>query len=465
MQPKHFQFGGGASGTVLHPLVAAGMLVAIVLILVLPRRKIIAPFLLAFFTIPLGQLVVLGGVHFLMHQILILTVLVRMTVFADSKRRFAGGFNTLDKVVVLWTLSAFIIFSLQWMEMQAVIKSLGDLVVTLGGYLAVRFLIPDRLAIRRMLKTLAVVCVIQGVLMVIEQFTHQNVLSFLGALPPEFRDGHVRSQGPIGNLYAGMFAGVSIPLFVWLWMEKNSRIAACMGLVGSTAMVFASFASTSWMTYGASLAGLCFWPLRKQMRLIRWGFVATLVGLHMVMHGPVWSLIEKIDLTGGSSSYHRYMLVDNCIRHFGDWWLLGARNYGDWGFVMFDVCNQFILVALRGGLLTLILYIAIYQQSFALVGKARKRSAGDGAQEWQIWCLGSALFATVVASFGIYYIVYLILYFYCLLVSISVSALDSGRVKIGAQTKVHFELSPSTEASGLPPAEIKAGAWPNAFEA
>jgi hypothetical protein len=173
---------------------------------------------------------------------------------------------------------------------------------------------------------------------------------------------------------------------------------------------------------------------------------------------------QKIDLTGGSSSYHRYMLVDNCIRHFGDWWLLGFRNYGDWGWDMFDICNQFILVALRGGLLTLALYIAIYQQSFAAIGTARKRSVRDRTLEWQLWCLGSALFATVVASFGIYYIVYLVLFFYCLLVSISVSTLDSGHVRIEAQGKVHFELSPSTEPTGLPPAEIKVGAWPNSFE-
>ena len=78
MQPKNFQFGGGAAGTVLHPLVALAMLIALVLILVLPRRKAIAPFLLAFFTIPLGQVLVLGGIHLLMHQILILTVLGRM---------------------------------------------------------------------------------------------------------------------------------------------------------------------------------------------------------------------------------------------------------------------------------------------------------------------------------------------------------------------------------------------------
>ena len=64
MQPKNFQFGGGSSDTVLDPLIAVAMLIAIVLILTLPRHKVITPFLLAFFAIPLPQVIVLGGVHF-----------------------------------------------------------------------------------------------------------------------------------------------------------------------------------------------------------------------------------------------------------------------------------------------------------------------------------------------------------------------------------------------------------------
>jgi hypothetical protein len=52
MEPENNRFGGGASGTVLHPLVAVLMLVAIVLILTLPRKRAIIPFFLAFFAIP-----------------------------------------------------------------------------------------------------------------------------------------------------------------------------------------------------------------------------------------------------------------------------------------------------------------------------------------------------------------------------------------------------------------------------
>jgi len=448
MQPfQHFRFGGGLADTVVHPLVAVAMLIAIGLIVALPRKKAIAPFLLAFFTIPFGQVLVLGGLHFTMLQILTLTVLGRMAVFrgSGSEKRFAGGFNALDKVVVLWSLSALAIFAFEFMDAQALIKGLGDLVISLGGYLAARFLIPDREAVRRAVKVLAVVCVIQGVCMVSEQFTHQNVFNFAGAYDPTIREGHIRSEGAMGTLCAGPFAGVLIPLFLWLWTEKKSRIAAFAGIAGATAMVFTSHASTSWGAYGASLVGLGFWPLRKRMRLVRWGLVTNLVALHLVMKGPVWSLLERIDLTGGSSGYHRYKLVDNCIRHFGDWWLLGYKNYGDWGWDMWDLSNQFIVNAVTGGLVTLVLYIVIFKRSFRAIGKARRRVEGDRRQEWLFWCLGSALFANVVAHFGVNYGYQLMICLFVLLVGISVATSGARR-----PAAVRIEVPGDSDITSVP---------------
>jgi hypothetical protein len=452
MEPEHFRFGGGASETVLHPLVAVWMLIAIVLLLVLPRKKVGTPFLLFFFSIPVGQVIVLGGIHFTMHQILILIVLARMAAFRGSTSggRIAGGFNTLDRLVVLWSLTSLIIFCLQFMEMQALIRGLATLVESMGGYLAARFLIPDREALRHTVKVLAIICLIQGVCMVGEQFTHQNVFEFAGAHPPTIREGHIRSEGAMGNLWGGAFAGISIPLFLWLWTEEKSRLAACAGIVGATAMVFATYASTSWLAYGASLMAIAFWFLRKNMRLVRWGTVATLAGLHLVMHGPVWSLIEKIDLTGGSSSYHRYMLVDNCIRHFSDWWLLGYKDYGNWGFDMWDLCNQFVVAALTGGLITLILFIGIYTWGFGVIGKTRKQVEGDRKQEWLLWCLGSTLFANVVASFGINYMVQLEMGLFLSLACISVATFVAGHVEVRDEDAAgEMLLTPAPRRAGI----------------
>jgi hypothetical protein len=290
--------------------------------------------------------------------------------------------------------------------------------------------------------------------MVSEQFTNQNIFSQFGANSPVTREGHIRSEGAIGTLYAGAFGAVLIPLFLWLWRQNKSRIAAYAGIAGATAMVYTSHASTSWGAYAGTLVGLAFWPLRKQMRLVRWGIVALLVGLHMVMHGPVWSLLEKIDLTGGSSSYHRYMLVDNCIRHFSDWWLMGCTTYGQWGFDMWDLCNQFVVNALTGGLLALILYLTIFKRSFGAIGSALKRVRGDRRQEWLFWCLGSSLFANIVAHFGINYMVHLSMCFFVLLVCVTATTYevkrDWQRKKVRVENDLsQVELEPAFAAENL----------------
>jgi hypothetical protein len=436
MEPKNIRFGGGATETMLHPLVAVGMLIAIVLILALPRKNAIAAFLLAVFTIPVGQVVVLGGLHFTVLRILILTGLARAVGFKASSSRgsFPGGFNGVDRMVVLWTISALTILSLQWMDMQALIHNLGDFVDALGGYMVVRFLMSDREAIRRTVKVLALICIIQGACMLNEQITHVNVFGFIGGISTgvTIRDGKIRSEGVIGCIPAGVFAGALIPLFLWLWGSRKSRMTTFAAFAGAITMVITSNASTSWMAIGASAVGLAFWPLRKHMRHIRWGFAAMLIGLHLVMKAPVWALIARVDLTGSSSSFHRYALVDNCIRHFSDWWLLGYKYFNLWGWDMWDLSNQFVAIALTGGLLTLVFYVAIFSRSFGMIGTARKEVTGNREQEWLLWCLGSVLFAHVVSHFGINYGAPMLVGLFSILACASTAAFEAKKATIGS---------------------------------
>ena len=120
------------------------------------------------------------------------------------------------------------------------------------------------------------------------------------------------------------------------------------------------------------------------------------------MKAPVWALIGRIDLTGSSSGFHRYMLIDNCIRHFSDWWLIGTKDYNEWGWDMWDLSDQYVAYAVTGGLATLVFFIATISYSFRNLGIARKY-AGDKKSEWLLWCLGAALFAHVMGYFGIGY--------------------------------------------------------------
>jgi hypothetical protein len=450
MEPEHFRFGGGATETILNPVVAVGMLVAIVLIFTSPRQKAITPFLLACFTIPIYQVVVLGGLHFTMLRIVIIAALIRRAMLGSSSAgKFPGGFNPVDRMVVLWTISLETILSIQWMDTQMFIHNLGDFLDMFGGYLVVRFFIPDGEAARRAIKTLVVVCVIQGVCMLNEQISRVNWFGYIGGFGPwvTIKDGKIRSEGVLGCIPAGAFAGALIPLFLWLWTDRKSRTLACAGLIGATTMVITSDSSTSLLAFAASVLAIFFWPLRKQMTLFRRGFALALVALHLVMHGPVWALIARVDLTGSSSSYHRYYLVDHCIRHFSDWWLLGYKYYNLWGYDMFDLCNQFVVQALTGGLLTLVAYILIFSRTFGAIGRARKKVEGDRGREWGLWCLGSALFSVVVAHFGINYAATMDMWLFTLWSCISITAFEAMRpaeVKVEIPQEHHFPSIPDT---------------------
>ena len=106
MQPENFRFGGGASETILHPIVLVAMLIAMALILLLPRKYVIWPVISAAFLIPLGQEILISGLHFSVYRIIILTVALRMlaSMFLSLEGIFGDRLGTLDVVFLLWAL-------------------------------------------------------------------------------------------------------------------------------------------------------------------------------------------------------------------------------------------------------------------------------------------------------------------------------------------------------------------------
>ena len=249
MEPEHLRFGGGATETMLHPLVAVWLLIAIVLILTLPRNKAITPFYCPVFTIPIGQVVVVGSLHFTVLRILILAGLAR---------------RALPRVVIGWRVPGRIqhrgpagdasglcrrsssFLSSGW-NAQAFIHSLGDFVGHAGrlpgGEISDSrrrshpahdqgfgrdLRDPGRLHDQR------------------ADHSHKRI-RFAGRNSGrgDVRDGKIRSQGVMGCINAGVFGGVLIPLFLWLWTKGKSRLIAGVGIAGAMAMVITSNSSTS----------------------------------------------------------------------------------------------------------------------------------------------------------------------------------------------------------------------------
>jgi hypothetical protein len=402
------------------------------LILFRPRGKAIAPFIAAAILIPMDQVVVIVGMHFPMLRILTLFGIARLLKEKIYSKRhvFSGGINKIDVTVVLFAiftaLAAIVLFQ-QW---GAVIYQLGNIYTIFSIYFLLRFLVRDKEGVVSLVRTLAYVATVIAFVMTWEMATGHNPYAILGGAQASFygtlmqRADRFRATGCFEHpILAGTFGAILIPLFVLLWREgRKNRALALVGIVSATVITVTSNSSTPVLAYAAGVLALCLWPLRGWMRPIRWGIALMIVALHLVMKAPVWHLIARIDISGGSSSYHRFMLVDQCIRHFGDWWFVGVKSTADWGWDMWDTANQYVTVCDRSGILPFILFIGSIVYGFKYLGRARKLVEGK-RQQFFLWALGAAVFANAVAFFGISYVDQTQVVWYGLLAAISATAL------------------------------------------
>jgi hypothetical protein len=412
LEPQHLRFGGGTAGTVLNPFVLLVVLLAGMLILFWPRGKAMAMFIAATILIPMDQVLLMGGMHFPMLRLLALFGIVRLvrTKLSSKSQIFSGGINKIDITVILFAIFTALAGILLFEQSAALVFQLGNIYTTFGIYFLLRFLIRTEEDIVIMVRTLAYVAAVVAVVMTWEIATGRNPYAILGGARAAsyatltVRDDRFRAMGSFGHpILAGTFGAILVPLFVLLWQSgKKNRAIAALGIVSATVITLTSNSSTPILAYAGGVLALCMWPMRNWMRIIRWGVVVTVVSLHLVMKAPVWHLISRIHISGGSSSYHRFMLIDQCIRHFGDWWLVGVKSTSDWGWDMWDTANQYVSICDTSGFFPFILFLATIVYGFKYLGKAR-RLAENRKQQIFLWALGSALFANMVAFVGISY--------------------------------------------------------------
>jgi hypothetical protein len=467
VEPEHLRFGGGVAQTVLNPIVLLVVVIAGVLIVLSPRKRALAVFVAASILIPIDQVLVIAGMHFPMLRVLVLFGIIRLLREKMVLRRqfFSGGINKIDVTVVLFAIFTAIAGILLFRESGEAIFQLGNIYTIFGVYFLLRFLLRSREDVVLMVRTLAYIAAVIAVVMTWEIVTGHNPYALLGGARSSFyaqlmqRDDRFRALGCFGHpILAGTFGATLVPLFVLLWREgRKHRSLAVAGIVAATVITLTSNSSTPVMAYAAGIAALLMWPLRNSMRIIRWGVVLTIVGLHIVMKAPVWHLISRIDISGGSSSYHRYMLIDQCIRHFGDWWLIGVKSTSDWGWDMWDTANQYVSVCDSSGLLPFLLFLATIVYGFQYLGKAR-RIAPDRKTRLFLWALGSALFAHVVAFIGISYWDQTQVVWYGLLAAISAA------VVMRPESRAGNKVRPKALSWSDPTAELTVGNDNDAIE-
>ena len=404
----------------IHPIALVFTLAMGILLFLLPRRAAIVPLLAGTLFVPLGQQILILSLHFYMFRILIAIGVLRVLFRAEHK---TIKFNKIDGLVVAYGLANIIFALLRSPTMDMLVAWLGSTYNLFGFYFLMRVLIQDSEDIRYALKTLAFFCIPIAMTMLVEFTTGRNLFSVFGGVPEytAVRDGKLRCQGPfLHPILAGDFAAALIPLFLYLaWQRIGPRKIGLLGVL--MALIILGNTGSSG-PLGAMIGGVfatAMWPLRKRMRLIRWGLLLSAVSLHIVMKAPVWALLYRTKFYGSSSDYHRFNLLDQFIRRIDEWWFFGVQTTTHWGYSLFDVANMFVRQGVDGGIVTLILFLAIIIYCFKGIGNSMAASAENMDHQHLCWALGASLFAHIVAFISVSYFDQVIVIWFMLLAVIS----------------------------------------------
>ena len=388
--------------TTMHPLALLVLLLLLFFLFKVERKNAVIPFLIMACFISVAQRIVIAGLDFNMIRILVLFGWMRILFRGETN---AFEMKTIDWVIILWALTSTIAYTALRGSSGALIYKLGTSFDAIGMYFLFRCLIRDWEDVRRIAAALAYLSIPVALFFIFEKQTGRNLFSIFGGVP-EFtveRQGKLRAQGAFPHaIIAGCFWATQIPIIATLWWCEQKKLAV-VGIVCSLLIIISTASSTPLAGLGAILIGMFMYKVWSKMKPVWWGFVLLLFVLHIVMEAPVWHLISRLDFVGGSTGYHRFMLIDQAINHFWDWWLIGIISTGSWGWSMFDVANEYVNNGVRGGILTLILFITILCLSFKAVGRMIRVKESEGVNRAMPWAIGVALFVHCMVFIGISY--------------------------------------------------------------
>lgn len=401
----------GASGVGIAFLI--GM---IVLMCFLPRRLAILPLFIITCYLPLGQMFMVAGLNLQFFRILLFASWLRVLAKGEYTRVRWGR---IDRLFAWWLAVTLVfgVFTQPTNFAERFINRSGEVFNAGCTYFLIRCWIRSLDEVVQITKAMAFVITPLAVSMVVEKFTARNIFSFLGGVPDVTteRDGSLRCQGAFRHpILAGTYGATMFPLFVGLWwMDRRNRTIASIGILCSILITLAATSSGALLALIGACAGFALWKWRARMRLFRWGVVAVLAALAVVMKAPVWYIFSRLSEIVGGTGWYRSFLIDQAVSHFNEWWLVGSKFTAHWAPGgetpagnpnNTDIINHYISEGLEGGILKVVLFVAIIVQCYRVLGGVvtRTRTVQMRERKWA-WAMGVCLIAHCISFMSVVY--------------------------------------------------------------
>lgn len=375
----------------------------------LPWRIAFVPMLMATFHV--GNVPIVS--EFTPIRLVILAGLVRAAAAGELRWSFQ---DRLDRLVGLFALIA-ILSSLGHKGDSYVpspfIERVGLVLNVVGSYLYGRAYLSGSDLATRFAVCLAVIVIPFSALMAIEQTTGKNAYYSMGARS-EFagvRNDRFRAKGPFGHaILAGTAAAAAMPFMVLL-LRRGRKGLGTVGLGASVLGTLASASSGPIAALAAACGLLVFWRWRYLLNHVKICAGLILIVLNFTMSRPIWYLIARIDFVGGSTGWHRSVLIDTAMKRLDEWWLAGTdytrhwmHSGVTWNPNHTDITNYYLQMGVWGGLPLMLAFIGILV--FALLNIERVlpllRAVGD-EKEFDAWCVWTSILTHSVSFISIAY--------------------------------------------------------------
>lgn len=397
-----YRRGGWANQTLVHPVGLAALVASALVVLGAPRKYAIIPFFFLMCVVA-RQRISIVTMDWDFIRILIMVGWCRVLL-----RKELRGFrmHRLDKLTIAWSVFSSIGCTIQQASGDAMLLRAGATIDTLGAYFLFRVLLRSWDDIKTLLRGAALIAIPIAAAFLFEKTTGRNLFSVFGGVREftKIRQDRLRCQGAFAHpILAGSFWAAMIPFFVALWFGTKDRILSVAGVASALLIIFACSSSTPVAAVGLVIIGWMMYLVRAHMSTVRWSIVGALIGLELLMQKPVYHLISRIDLVGGSTGWHRYHLFDQFVKRTSEWFFVGTPSTAHWGYGLFDVTNQYVLEAVRGGILPLVFFVAMVVAAFLAVREVLNGTKDNRAHQMLGWAIGVAIFTHSMIFFAVSY--------------------------------------------------------------
>ncbi|MBE7636397.1 hypothetical protein GUA87_06035 [Sneathiella sp. P13V-1] len=291
--------------------------------------------------------------------------------------RFRGMRGNLADVLMLvywvWLLAANIIEN---QSLDYLTRAIGELLDLILIYFVARLSLQREVDFKQLVVVLSVLAIYIGALAAYEAVTGSTFYKqFLQYRPWVTVFGEVEIEKRLGfyratvsesiHIYFGITMSIIGGLLVTLHTMTRKKLLTLVGIAFAYLGVVSSFSTGPWI---AALSFLLFRQMKNHTAKIKpllLTGLALLSILHLISERGIHYVGSYLGLNS-ATAWYRGRLIDVAFSELGSYWLFG---YGSnlphyWGGMVdgrpiIDIVNHYILVAVYGGLMALVLFLSI----------------------------------------------------------------------------------------------------------